>query len=165
MQWGSCAAYNLHKVVKLYLPDEKVEHGDWVVIFMLTVWFCPSNRIQNRFNIDILEQVVCFLCVYSLSAEPFDVNLHGHTVHDGGGEGWSATVSGRFSTPTRSWITNYIGLQKDNQRSPNALLQQQPSADTQKQLRQSFIQKSGDTLQHIGSKKRRHSWPQATSLP
>ncbi len=29
-------------------PDEKVEHGDWVVIFMLTIRFCPSNRLQKK---------------------------------------------------------------------------------------------------------------------
>ncbi len=30
--------------------DEKVEHGDWVMIFMLTFRFCTSNRLQNAVN-------------------------------------------------------------------------------------------------------------------
>ncbi len=28
--------------------DEKVEHGDWVVIFMLTFRFYSTNRLQNK---------------------------------------------------------------------------------------------------------------------
>ncbi len=30
------------------IPNEKVEHGDWVVIFMLKFRFCPSNRLLKK---------------------------------------------------------------------------------------------------------------------
>ncbi len=62
------------------------------------------------------------------------------------------------------WHYN-IGLQEDDQRSLNALLQKQPSAGTQKKLRKNPIQTSGDTRQHTRSQRRRTPLPQTTILP
>ncbi len=48
---------------KVNVPDDKIEHGDWVIIIMLTFRFCASYHRQNKQN--VTEQLLYFLLLNS----------------------------------------------------------------------------------------------------
>ncbi len=90
------------------VPDEKVEHGDWVMRFMLTFRFCASNRVQNKKK--YTEQFVHIFENESIKSIPMNSyfvykerNIFGDPVNMG--RNWASIVSIPVKFGTQSVIT------------------------------------------------------------